>query len=276
MPLYINTNVASLQAQRNMNTVQRSLQSSFEKLSSGYRINKAADDAAGLGVSENLSADVRSFAVAERNAANASSMVDTAESGLGQVSGMLIRMRELAVQSANGDLTSVERGYIDTEFQQHMNEITRVADTTEFNGKELLAGAASTITFQVGINTSASDTIGVSFGGVSLATLGLTGANVAGADGTASTAAMTAIDTALETVSTRRADFGAAHNRLSVARSNAETMRTNLEAANSAIRDVDVAEETSKMARSQVLLQAGTAVLSQANQAPQLALSLLR
>jgi flagellin len=276
MPFYINTNIGSLQTQRHMGAVQLSLQSSFEKLSSGYRINKAADDAAGLGVSQKLNADVRSFAVAERNTTNAGSMVDAAEGGLGEMSSMITRMRELAVQSANGDITATERGFIDAEFQQHMSEITRVASTTKFNGQDLLAGAQTNITFQVGINTTASDTIAVAFGGVSIANLGLTGANVAGADGTNATAAMVALDTALRTVSTRRADFGAAHNRLSVARSNAETMRTNLEAANSAIRDVDVAEETSKMARSQVLLQAGTAVLSQANQSPQQALQLLR
>jgi flagellin len=276
MPFYINTNIGSLQTQRHMGAVQLSLQSSFEKLSSGYRINKAADDAAGLGVSQKLNADVRSFAVAERNTTNAGSMVDAAEGGLGEMSSMITRMRELAVQSANGDITATERGFIDAEFQQHMSEITRVASTTKFNGQDLLAGAQANITFQVGINTTASDTIAVAFGGVSIANLGLTGANVAGADGTNATAAMDALDTALRTVSTRRADFGAAHNRLSVARSNAETMRTNLEAANSAIRDVDVAEETSKMARSQVLLQAGTAVLSQANQSPQQALQLLR
>ncbi len=276
MPLVINTNIASLEAQKNLANSQGVLQKSFQRLSSGYRINSASDDAAGLGVSESLKARIRSFSVAERNTTNALNMSRTAESGLGEVSGIVIRMRELAVQSANGDLSSTDRGYIDTEFGLMKEEIDRLANSTKFNSIDLLGGVATTIAFQVGISTTSSDTISVSFGAISASNLGLSGITVAGSTATNSTAAITALDSALTQVSTNRARFGAAANRLSIAVTSSQTIRTNLEAANSSIRDVDVAEETSLLSRSQVLLQAGTSVLSQANQAPQLALSLLR
>lgn len=276
MPLVINTNIASLESQKNLANSQGVLQKSFQRLSSGYRINSASDDAAGLGVSESLKARIRSFSVAERNTTNALNMSRTAESGLGEVSGIVIRMRELAVQSANGDLSSTDRGYIDTEFGLMKEEIDRLANSTKFNSIDLLGGAATTIDFQVGISTTSSDTISVGFGAISASSLGLSGVSVAGSTATNSTAAITALDSALTQVSTNRARFGAAANRLSIAVTSSQTIRTNLEAANSSIRDVDVAEETSLLSRSQVLLQAGTSVLSQANQAPQLALSLLR
>ncbi len=275
MPLVVNTNVASLNAQNKLSHTQNRLAKSFARLSSGFRINSAADDAAGLGISENLKARIRSYSVAERNTNNAISMANTAEGGLNQISGIVLRMRELAVQSANGDLTSTDRDYLDTEFQLLKDEITRLAETTEFNGKELLAGTATTFTFQVGINTSSFDTIQVNFGGVSVSSLGLSGIGVSGTNATNANAAITALDGALTTVSTERAKFGAANNRLSIAVANSQTIRTNLQAANSAIRDVDIADETAHMARSQVLMQAGTSVLSQANQSPQLALSLI-
>lgn len=276
MPLFINTNVGSLNAQKNLNKAQSTLQQSFQRLSSGFRVNSASDDAAGLGVSESLKSRIRSFKVAERNTSNAISMANTAEGGLNEISGIIVRMRELAVQSANGDLTSTDRGYVNTEFALLKEEIDRLAETTEFNGKELLAGTAASISFQVGINTSSFDTIAVDFGGISVSNLGLSGISVGGATATNATAAIDAIDTALGQVSTSRAEFGAAANRLGIAVANSQTMRTNLEAANSVIRDVDVAAETAVLARSQVLLQAGTSVLAQANQTPVLALSLLR
>ncbi len=203
-------------------------------------------------------------------------MTNTAEGGLNQISGILIRMREIAVQSANGDLTSTDRSYLDTEFQLLKSEITRLAETTQFNSLELLSGTNTTFTFQVGINTTSFDTINVTFGGVSLTALGVSASAVSGSDRTASVTAINAIDTAITNVSTTRSNFGASTNRLMRAVANAQTMRTNLSAANSVIRDVDVAEETSQLARSQVLLQAGTSVLAQANQIPVLALSLLR
>jgi flagellin len=276
MPLYINTNVSSLEAQRSLNQTQGALQKSFQRLSSGFRINNASDDAAGLGVSESLKARIRSFSVAERNTTSGLNMARTAESGLGEISGIVIRMRELAVQSANGDLNSTDRSYIDTEFQLLKDEIDRLADSTQFNGIDLLGGTSADIDFQVGIGTTTADTISVGFGGISSSGLGLDSISVDGSTATNAQDAIDALDTALTTVSTNRAEFGAASNRLSIALTSAQTIRTNLEAANSSIRDVDVAEETSMLARSQVLLQAGTSVLAQANQAPQLALSLLR
>ena len=189
MALVINTNVSSLKAQSSLSKSQGKLQKSFERLSSGFRINSAADDAAGLAVSESLNARVRSYSVAERNTNNAISMTQTAEGGLNEISGIVVRMRELAVQAANGDLTSTDRGYLDTEFQSLKSEITRLSDTTEFNGQELLSGTASSITFQVGINTTSSDTISVNFGGVTVSSLGLSGTSLAGAGATnASTA----------------------------------------------------------------------------------------
>ena len=275
MPLYINTNVASTKAQNALSRNQFSLQKSYERLSSGFRINTAADDAAGMGISESLKARIRSFTVAERNTNNGISMARTAEGGLGEISSVILRMRELAVQSANGDLTSTDRSFLDSEFQLLKDEILRLAETTEFNGREMLAGTQQSVDLQVGINTTSFDVISVTFGGMSVTALGLTGSNVGGTDGANAKTAIDALDAALTTVSTRRSTLGAAINRLAYAVSNSQTIRGNLEAANSAIRDVDVASETSKLARSQVLLQAGTSVLVQANQAPQVALSLL-
>ncbi|MCA9617885.1 MAG: flagellin FliC [Myxococcales bacterium] len=273
--LSIRTNLASLNAQNHIYHSGERLSKSFERLSSGFRINSAADDAAGLAVSESLRAQIRSFAVAERNANNGISMVNTAEAGLGEISSIVIRMRELAVQASNGDLSAANRSYIDTEYQSLIEEIDRVASSTEFNGVALLAGPSTTIAFQVGINTTAADQISVDFGDTSVATMGLTGTNVAGADATASQAAITAIDGALDALASRRAGFGAATNRLSTSVSAAQTIATNLSAANSRIRDVDMAHETAEMAKAQILQQAGASMLAQANQAPQLAMQLL-
>ncbi len=276
MPLYVNTNVPSMEAQRNLSTSQGMLGTSFQRLSSGMRINTAADDAAGLAIAEQMKADIRSYSVAERNTLNAVSMAQTAEGALGQISTILQRLRELSVQAANGDLTATDRGYLDTEFQAMKAEVTRIVDSTKFNGKDLLSGPATPIDFQVGIDNTASDRLTVTFGNVSLASLGLTGSNVAGATPTASQAAIDEVDAAIAAVSGRRADFGAALNRMQVTVSNLQSMRTNLSAAHGRIRDVDVAEESSMLARTQVLNQAATAILAQANQSPQLALQLLK
>ena len=204
-------------------------------------------------------------------------MVNTAESGLAEISSMVLRMRELAVQASNGDLVTADRANIDTEFQELVKEIDRVAAGTKFNGTTLIGSGAGAVAFQVGIGTTAStDQISVTFSDASaIAGLGIV-AGTAVTDVAKSQTAIGLLDTALGSVNTERAKYGAANNRLQVAVSQAQSMRTNLEAANSRIRDVDVASETSKMARSQVLMQAGTAVLAQANAAPQLALGLLR
>jgi flagellin len=275
MSLVVQTNVASLEAQKNLSMTQKALTSSFEKLSSGYRINSAADDAAGLAISESMKMQIRSFSVAQRNANDAISMAQTAEGSLGEVSGILGRMRELAMQGANGSLQTSDRGYLDTEFQSLKAEISRIQGSTTFNNQQLLQTGASQIAFQVGINTGSNNQISITFGNLSLSGL-LTTTNKVGGTAGNSTSALTAIDAALKTVSTSRAVYGAAMNRLAITTSNLQTIQTNTAAANSRIRDVDVAEETSAMSREQVLAQAGASVLAQANQAPQLAMSLLR
>ena len=276
MALYVQTNIASLEAQRNLAGTQKALQSNFQRLSSGYRINSASDDAAGLGISEQMNAQIRSYAVAERNTNNGISMAQTAEGALGQIGSMLQRLRELAVEGANGDLTTVDRGFLDTEFTQLKQEIDRISTSTTFNSQALLSGTANTITFQVGINNSVNDQIDVVFGGVDLTSLGLNASTVTGATATNAQGAIDDVDAAIATISTQRSAYGAAMNRMQITVSNIQSMRTNLSAANSRIKDVDVAEETAAMARNQVLSQAGAAVLAQANQAPQLAMSLLR
>ena len=275
MALVINTNIASLEAQRNLAHSQNALATTFQKLSSGMRINTAADDASGLAISENMQAQIRSFGTAERNANNAVSMAQVAEGALGQMSSILSRMRELAVQGANGDLSSTDRAYMNTEFVSLRDEIDRLSQSTKFNGKDLLSGPSTSIDFQVGINNTAADKISVTFGNVTLNALGINASTVDGADATNSLASIDAIENAITTISGRRADYGAVMNRLQLTVANTQSMRTNLSAANSRIRDVDVAEETASMARNQVLSQAGVSVLSQANQAPQLALKLL-
>ncbi|MFO0619263.1 MAG: flagellin [Polyangiaceae bacterium] len=276
MALFIQTNVASLFAQKNLASIQTAQAGNFRRLSSGLRINSAADDPAGLGISQRLGAQIACLSVAERNANDAISMAQTGESALGQMSTMLIRMRELSVQGANGELTAVDRGFLDTEFSSLRDEITRISVSTKFNGKDLLAGAAAVTTFQVGIENTAADHIDITFGGVDTTALGINTTTLAGATAAASQAAIDAIDTAIGVVSTRRADFGASMNRIGETVANMQSMRTNMTAANSRIRDVDVADETAILSRNQVLSQAAVAVLTQSNQTPQLALSLLR
>jgi flagellin len=274
--LTIQTNVGSLQAQKNLNNVQKGLNVSFNRLSSGYRINSAADDAAGLAISDSFTAQIRSYSVAERNANDGISMAQTAEGSLGQMTGLLQRMRELAVQSANGSNSSVDRDYLNTEFKQLKAEIGRIQDSTKYDGNALIGASTSSISFQVGISSSTTDQISVTFGGLAMTTLLATGEVVSGTNASNALAAIDDIDEALGKVETARARFGAVMNRFETTTSNIQTVRTNLAAATSRIRDVDVAEESAALSRSQVLSQAAAAVLAQANQAPQLALGLLR
>jgi flagellin len=274
MAMNINTNVSSMAAQKNLAANQKMLATSFNRLSSGLRVNTAADDAAGLAVSESMKSQIRSYTVADRNAADGISMAQTAEGALGEVHAIMGRMRELAMQAANGTLSSSDRGQVHTEFSQLKSEITRIQGSAKFNGVAVVATAASSVKFQVGLNNSASDQITVSFGGVALTTL--LAATTAVNTVTTALTALGRIDTAIGSVSTSRATFGAAMNRLDIASSNIQTMRLNLSSANSRIRDVDVADETSQLSRNQVLTQAGTSVLGQANQLPQMAFSLMR
>ncbi len=274
MSFSIRTNVGSLNAQRNLFNSSASLEDSFSKLSSGFRITKAGDDAAGLGISVNLGAQIKSFNQANRNAQDAQSLIQTAEGGLNQTTELLTRMRELAMQSASSGVGATERGYIQTENSAIITEISRIANASEYNGQALLNSAATSLTFQVGIrNVAANDQISVSTVDATAATLGVSALDFS--TQAASQTALTTIDSALALVSTARASFGASGNRLSSVIQTIQTSGESLSAANSRIRDVDVAEETSRMARTQVMMQAGVSVLAQANQAPQIALKLL-
>jgi len=281
MSISVLTNVASMNAQRNLSGTQASLAASIGRLSSGMRINSAADDAAGLGISENLKANIRSLGQAQRNANDAVSMSQVAEGAMDDMQGLVSRMRELAVQAANSTLGATERGYIHTEFSQLSAEITRISTATNFNNTKLLDGTASTgLSFQVGINNVANvDQIKMSITKLDATTLGSTSLHVGSASLSTAAKAQTAItvfDKAIQQLSTARAKVGASQNRLQVTINNLASQTEALSAANSRIRDVDVASETAAMTRAQILSQAGVAVLAQANQMPSAALSLLR
>jgi len=271
MGLRVNTNVSSLTAQRNLASVTGRLQGNFARLSSGLRIATAADDAAGLGVSERMRSQIRSYAVAGRNAQDGISLAQTAEGAMGEISNNLTRMRELAVQAANGTLTTTDRATLDTEFQALITEIGRVATDTTFNGVALLDGTTSSLDIQVGIDSG--DTISVGLASSTTSALGIGGLGVTST--TLASAALATIDTAINTVSTNRGELGAAQNRLNSVVASIANTRENLSAAESRIRDVDVALETADLTRNSILQQAAVSVLAQANVQPQLALSLL-
>jgi flagellin len=274
MSLFIQTNLASLQAQDDFANTQIALNKTMQQLSSGYKINSAADDAAGSGMASRLSAQVASYTSASQNANDAISMTQTADGGAAQISDILTRMRQLAVEGANGTMSANDSANLNTEFQAQLGEINQIANTTTYNGIALLAGASTAQSFQVGINTTASDTLAVNFGGADVTGLAMTGATVATSAG--ATAAITTIDTAIQTLSTVRAGFGAASDGLQDIVSNLGSMSTNTSAALSQVQDVDVASATATLAQQQVLAQAGESVLSQANQTPQLAENLIR
>ena len=292
MALDIQTNLASLQAQSNVARNTSALQSSYQKLSSGLRVNGAADDAAGLAISENMKAQIRSYTVAQRNAADGISMAQTAEGALGQIHDILGRMRELAMQGSNGTLGSTDQTNLNNEFRSLQDEIGRIQDSTQFNGIKLIASTSggtadpASVSLQVGlggnVGATGSDTITVGFNAMDLSALVGTyaaGATTGGADLTSTANAQTAlgtIDTAIQSVSTKRAAFGAAQNRLAYASNTIQTMSANMTAANGRIVDVDVASETAVMSKNQVLSQAGISVLAQANQIPQMAFGLLK
>ncbi len=277
----IRTNVASLNAQRHLNSTQNRLEGNFGRLSTGLRINLASDDAAGLGISENLKAQIRSLAQAERNANDGVSLLQTAEGAMNETSGILIRMRELAVQSANGTLGATERQFLHDELSTLRDELDRISAVTTFNGAALLSGGAAgtAFNFQVGIGATANDMLSVTIAGMASADLGggATGLNVIDLTTEANArAALAIIDQGIRDVASGRADIGAAQNRLVVTNANLSSARENLSAANSRIRDVDVASETAEMTKNNILMQSGAAVLGQANQLPSIALSLLQ
>jgi flagellin len=274
----LQTNVASINAQRQTNKTSGMLATAMERLSSGYRINGAQDDAAGLGISERLRAQVKGLAQASRNANDGLSVVQTAEGVMGEISDIIIRMRELSVQSSSDSVTTTERGYVKTEFNELRSEIDRLVKSTKFNGKALLDGTYTSKDFQVGFEkgTTADTIIQVSIGAVGATGLGITVASgISVSSKAGAQAAMSKLDTALDSLNSARATLGAKGNRLISAANAVEVTRENLMAANSRIRDADIAAETSAFSRSQVLLQAGVSMLAQANAQPQLALRLL-
>jgi len=286
MGLRINNNIAAQNAYRNLSATDSQMSKSLEKLSSGYRINRAADDAAGLSISEGLRSQIGGLKVAVRNAQDGISVVQTAEGALTETHSILQRMRDLSVQaSSTGSQDSDARSAAQTEFSQLGQELDRIANTTSFGGQKLLdvAGSAYTGTFQVGANGSSSDQIAVNlttaaFGsGSSLTGFDSAGLGVGSLDLTsAGTAAIASIDSAIKGVSTARATLGAYQNRFEHTINNLNVAVENLSASESRIRDTDMAQEMVSFTRSQILTQAGTSMLAQANQAPQNVLSLLR
>jgi flagellin len=271
MGLRVNTNIASITAQKNLFAVTNRLQGNFSRLSSGLRIASASDDAAGLGISERMRSQVRSMTVASRNAQDGISMAQTAEGALNEVSNILGRMRELSMQGANGTMSTEDRATLDVEFQALDDEIQRISDQTQFNGTNILDGVITSVAIQVGIN--ANETIDISLVGTDSTDLGTVALDVTTI--TTSNAALTALDTAIDTINTTRGGLGASQNRMQSALASVLNARENLSAAESRIRDVDVAAETADLTRNSILQQAAVSVLSQANVQPQLALSLL-
>lgn len=276
MGMRISTNVASINAQRTMTTTQKEISKSFAQLSSGSRITKAADDAAGLGISENLKSQIRSFAQASRNANDGISLVQVAEGGLGEISNILTRMRELGIQAASDTVGDRERKYLDVEVQQLKQEAQRIAETTRFGSQNLLDGSGQTFDFQVGINNNEfQDRISFEAGmtNATSSELGIDGFDFSSKDG--AQAALEVVDEAQAKVNGFRANLGALQNRLMSTVDNLGVAHENLSTANSRIRDTDIAASTAEAARNNILLNANTSVLGQANMTPQLALKLI-
>lgn len=274
MGLRINTNIFSINAQRNLASHSSRLASSYSKLSTGLRIASAADDAAGLAISERLRAQTRSLDQANRNANDGISLAQTAEGALSETSSILIRMRELSIQSATDTVSTSDKDTLQQEFNALRDEIDRIANSTSFNGQTLLNQSA-TVTLQVGSGTTAgTDTIDVTLQSATATDLGLTSLDIG--SGGAPNTAITALDSAINSVASIRGAFGATTNRLNSTINNLSVQSENLSAAESRIRDVDVAAESALLTRNSILQQAAISILAQANQAPQQALSLLR
>ena len=267
MPQTINTNISSLNSQRHLNSSQTSLATSMERLSSGLRVNSSKDDAAGLAIADRMNAQIRGTNVAIRNANDGISLAQVAEGALATVTDALQRMRELAVQAQNGTNGTGDRSNLDTEYQQLSAEITRIATQTRFNGAAIVGAGAGPQTFQVGANNG--DTLTVTTTAVTGVAGGLTTA-------AAASTALAAIDTSLDVITTNRATYGAAMSRFEFAISNLRISGENQSAARGRIMDADFAAETAELSRSQILQQAGTAMVAQANQLPQQVLQLLQ
>ncbi|MBL6989297.1 MAG: flagellin FliC [Bacteriovoracaceae bacterium] len=276
MGLRINTNVASINAQRNLGKTRYAMDRTLEKLSSGQRINRAGDDAAGLAISENLKAQIRGLSQAGRNAADGVSLVQIAEGGLSEVSNILIRLRELSVQAASDTIGPTERKFLNVEFEQLTSEVDRIANSTEFNRVSLLNGTGAVFDIQIGTrNDPITDRLSfdASSADVNIAALGLNLASVA--DKISAQNTLSSLDQAIVSVSGIRADFGALQNRLQSTINNVAVSVENLSAANSRVRDADIAAETAALTKNNILSQAGTSVLSQANASTRNALQLI-
>ncbi len=272
MGIRINTNVSSINTQRHLANSTIAFGKSMEKLSSGLRINRAGDDAAGLAISEGLKSDIRALDQAARNAADGISMIQTGEGAMDEMSAILLRMKELTEQSMNGTLSNTDRSYLNSEYTALTDEIDRISDGTEFNSVALLDGTLN-VNIQVGIGTTSTDQVAV-VQSTDMDSIGI-GTTTAIDTATNAATAMAEIDTAIETVVTARGNFGALQNRLETSIRNTNMTSENLSAANSRIRDVDVAYESSKMTSYQILQQAGVSMLAQANMTTGLAMSLL-
>ncbi len=278
MAISVVTNVASIRSQRNLAKVTNSTAKNIERLSSGLRINRAGDDAARSAVSSQMSALELGLKQADRNANDNISLVQTAEGALNEVGGIVTRMRELAVQAANeGTMDSTERGYLDQEFTLLRSELDRIVNVTEYNGQKLvdgsISGTANALDFQVGMNNTANDRISLSVANTSSTGLGINDDQLA--TSSQAQAAIDALDTALATINTERSTLGSTQNRLEMTISNLGNMYENMASANSRLKDVDVAAETAKFTRNQILSQAATSMLAQSNSLPQSALSLI-
>jgi flagellin len=273
MSLRINTNISAINTHRNMNMTDLALSKSLEKLSSGLRINRASDDAAGLSISENMRGQIRGLKQAERNAQDGISLINTAEGALNEVHSILQRMRELSVQAANGTLTTSDRASVDQEVLALKSEITNISNYTTFNGMSLLNTANVTFTFQVGANYGQT-LVFTNATAVTLAGLSINATTTA--TQTQAQGAISDIDVAIAAISKIRSGLGATANRLEHTINNVAITQENLSAAESRIRDVDMADEMSNLTRQQILMQSGTAMLAQANSQPQSVLSLFR
>ena len=276
MGLRINTNLAALSAQRNLFNVTGRLNNSFRRLATGSRISVASDDAAGVAISARLTTRIRSTDQAARNAQDAISLVQVAEGAMGELTDIMARMRELAIQASNGTVNSADAATLDNEFQALISEVDRIAGSTRFNTLNLLNGSISApVTFQIGADTvSGTDTLGVTFATTTSASLSISAASITTAS--AASTAIGLIDTALDTVSNFRGDLGAVQNRLDHTIRSLQSTSENLSAANSRIKDVDIASETANLTRDTILQQAAIGILAQANVQPQAALSLLQ
>ncbi len=277
----INQNIPAMITGGSLRKANRSLEKSLEKLSTGLRINRASDDAAGLSVSEQLRTQVRGLAMGNRNIQDGVALLNIAEGALIEIEDMLQRMRELSIQAANDTLTGTERNYIQVEFDRLKEEIDRIANGTQYNSQKLLNGADIWSTggvLHVGPNdnTDGTDAVILTIGGVTTGSMSIDGTNCVVTSQTGATAAINSLDTALDYVNTLRADLGAQTNRLEHALSNQENQEQNMTAAESTIRDADFAQETTKFTRNQILQQSSTSMLAQANMVPQSVLSLLQ